>query len=51
MISEDLIIKFYRDINPTGGRQDVDTLKDLMKGEYTLVNHNHGVGDSLMLYL
>lgn len=51
MISEDLIIKFYSDINPTGGRQDVDTLKDLIKEEYTLVNHNHGVGDSLMLYL
>jgi hypothetical protein len=51
MTPEDLVIRFYRNISSVASKQDVSVIKELMQGAYTLVNHNHGVGDSLMLYL
>ena len=50
MIPEDLLVKFYRDTN-AAHKQDASAFKELLQCEYTLVNYNHGVGDSLMLYL
>jgi hypothetical protein len=49
---EDNIVNFYKNTNLLITKRDPLHIKELIKQyPHTLVNHNHGVGDSLMLYL
>lgn len=48
----DVVTKFYNNTNLLVTKQDSSTVQELLKQyPHTLINRNHGVGDSMMLYL
>ena len=50
-MTEDCIINFYKNTNLLVTKQDPLRIQELIKQyPHTLINRNHGVGDSLMLY-